>query len=153
MIDPALAAFLEEGLGVYVGTRNAALEPNGARGLAVSIEPDGRHAVVYVADVAAKRILPDLEENGQIAVSVGRPRDDRACQVKGMFTEARAAATTERDLVIDQWEKFRSALEFIGISRPVTSGWVAWPAVALRFKVTAVFEQTPGPSAGTPIAK
>jgi len=153
MIEPGLAAFLEEGLGVYVGTRNAALEPSGARGLAISVEPDGRHAVVYVADAAAKRILPDLEENGQIAVSVGRPRDDRACQVKGMFTGARPAAASERELVIDQWEKFRSALEFIGILRPVSSGWIAWPAVALRFKVTAIFEQTPGPAAGTPLAK
>jgi hypothetical protein len=152
MIDPALAAFLQEGLGVYVGTRNASLEPNGARGLAVAVEPDGRHAVVYVAEIAATRILPDLEANGQIAVSVGRPRDDRACQVKGMFTGARQADAAEREKVLAQWEAFRGALEFIGISQPVTSGWVSWPAVALRFKVTAIFEQTPGPSAGTAIA-
>lgn len=151
MIDGALAAFLQEGLGVYVGTRNAALEPSGARGIAVTVEEGGTHIVVYVADIAAGRILPDLEANGQIAVSVGRPRDDRACQVKGVFAAARAADDAERDRVLAQWEGFRSALEYIGISRQVTSGWVAWPAVAVRLKVTAVFEQTPGPSAGTPI--
>ena len=151
MIDGALAAFLQEGLGVYVGTRNPALEPSGARGIAVTVEEGGTHIVVYVADIAAGRILPDLEANGQIAVSVGRPRDDRACQVKGVFAAARAADDAERDRVLAQWEGFRSALEYIGISRQVTSGWVAWPAVAVRLKVTAVFEQTPGPSAGTPI--
>ena len=151
MIDGALAAFLQEGLGVYVGTRNAALEPSGARGIAVTVEEGGTHIVVYVADIAAGRILPDLEANGQIAVSVGRPRDDRAGQVKGVFAAARAADDAERDRVLAQWEGFRSALEYIGISRQVTSGWVAWPAVAVRLKVTAVFEQTPGPSAGTPI--
>lgn len=151
MINGALAAFLQEGLGVYVGTRNAALEPSGARGIAVTVEEGGTHIVVYVADIAAGRILPHLEANGQIAVSVGRPRDDRACQVKGVFAAARAADDAERDRVLAQWEGFRSALEYIGISRQVTSGWVAWPAVAVRLKVTAVFEQTPGPSAGTPI--
>jgi hypothetical protein len=151
MIDKNLSSFLEEGLGVYVGTRNAALEPNGARGAAVRVEEGGTHAVVYVAEISAPRILPDLESNGQIAVSVGRPKDDRACQVKGLFTGARPAAEEERDVVIAQWDRFRSALEYIGIPRAMTAAWMAWPAVALRFKVTAVFEQTPGPAAGTPM--
>ena len=31
MIDPDLRAFLQEGVGIHIGTRNAALEPNGAR--------------------------------------------------------------------------------------------------------------------------
>jgi hypothetical protein len=152
MIDGTLAAFLQEGLGVYVGTRNANLEPSGARGIAVMVEEGGTHLVVYVAEVAVGRILPDLEANGQIAVSVGRPRDDRACQVKGVFAGARAADEGERHRVVAQWECFRSALEYIGISRQITSGWVAWPAVAVRLKVTALFEQTPGPGAGAAIA-
>ena len=152
MIDSALSAFLEEGLGVYVGTRTARLEPNGARGVAIRVEEGGTHAVVYVAEVAARRILADLESNGHIAVSVGRPKDDRACQVKGLFAGVRAAEDSEREAVVGQWERFRSALEYIGISRPITSEWIAWPAVAVRFKVTAVFEQTPGPAAGTAIA-
>jgi hypothetical protein len=132
MIDSALAEFLEEGLGIYVGTRNAAL--------------------VYVAEIAAPRLLPDLESNSYIAVSVGRPKDDRACQLKGLFAGVRRAEDAERDRVIEQWERFRSALEYIGIARPISSAWVAWPALAIRFKVTAIFEQTPGPSAGTPVA-
>jgi hypothetical protein len=152
MIDPELASFLQEGLGIYVGTRNAALEPNGARGLALSVDDHGRHVTVYVADVAAPRLLPDLEGNGQIAVSVARPRDERAAQIKGVFAGARSADDGERERVLEQWEHFRGALEEIGIMRPVTNAWVAWPAVALRFKVTAIFEQTPGPAAGTPIA-
>ena len=92
MIDQQLAAFLQEGVGIHVGTRNAALQPNGTRALAVTVEGDGVHAVVYVAAVAAARILPDLESNGQIAVGFGRPIDDRACQVKGEFLDARPAA-------------------------------------------------------------
>lgn len=152
MIEPGLSAFLEEGLGVYVGTRNARLEPNGARGVAIRVEEGGTHVVVYVAEVAAPRILADLESNGHIAVSVGRPKDDRACQVKGLFAGSRRAEESERDAVVGQWERFRGALEYIGISKPITSEWVAWPAIAVRFKVTAIFEQTPGPGAGAPLA-
>jgi hypothetical protein len=148
MIDPRLTAFLQEGLGIYVGTRNAALEPNGARGLAVLVEDDGVHATVFVSKVAAPRLLADLEANGQIAVSVGRPRDDRACQVKGVYVSSRPARPRERAIIDQQWDGFMAGLEYIGFSRVIASGWAKWPAVAIRFKATAVFEQTPGPAAG-----
>jgi len=152
MIDQQLAAFLQEGVGIHVGTRTAALQPNGTRALAVTVDGDGLHVVVYVAAVAAARILPDLEGNGQIAVGFGRPIDDRACQVKGVFLDARPAADAERPAVCAQWDGFLASLEKIGIPRAATRAWVTWPAVAIRFRVNALFDQTPGPGAGAPIA-
>ncbi|MCI0435569.1 MAG: hypothetical protein L0271_18280, partial [Gemmatimonadetes bacterium] len=64
MIDRELASFLQEGLGIHIGTRNARLDPNGARAAAVKVEADGEHVAVYVAEIAARRVLPDLEANG-----------------------------------------------------------------------------------------
>jgi hypothetical protein len=152
MIDDPLAAFLQEGLGIHLGTRDDALRPNGARAVAVEIEPGGAHLLVFVAAVAAARLLPDLEANRHAAVSFGRPIDDRACQVKGTFVEARAASEAERALVSRQWDGFLANLEKIGIPRAATRAWVTWPAVAIRLRVNAVFEQTPGPGAGAPLA-
>jgi hypothetical protein len=152
MIDSQLAAFLEEGVGIHIGTRNGALEPHGSRALAVKVDADGRHLVVYVAQVAAARLLPDLEANGQAAVGFGRPIDDRACQVKGVVVDLRDAADAERPLIEKQWDGFLAALERIGIPRAATLGWITWPAVAIRLRANAVFEQTPGPGAGAPIA-
>ena len=152
MIGSELAAFLQEGVGIHIGTRNAALEPNGSRALAVKVEDDFRHLVVYVARVAAERLLRDLESNGQAAVGFGRPVDDRACQVKGVFIEARDAGETDRPIIDAQWNGFLSNLEQIGIPRAATRGWVTWPAVAIRLRANAIFEQTPGPGAGAPIA-
>jgi hypothetical protein len=152
MIDNALAAFLQEGVGIHIGTRNGVLHPNGARAIAVQVEPDGRHLVVYVARVAAARILPDLEANGQAAVGFGRPIDDRACQVKGVFVSVRDATEDERSRVSAQWDGFLSSLEKIGIPRAATRTWVTWPAVAIRLRVNALFNQTPGPGAGAPLA-
>jgi hypothetical protein len=151
MIDNALAAFLQEGVGIHIGTRNAALQPNGARAIAVQVEPDGKHLVVYVARVAAARILPDLEANRQAAVGFGRPIDDRACQVKGVFVSVRDATEDERPRVRAQWDGFLSSLETIGIPRAATHTWVTWPAVAIRLRVNALFNQTPGPGAGAPL--
>jgi hypothetical protein len=152
MIDQQLAAFLQEGVGIHIATRNAALQPNGARALAVAVDADGTHVVVYVAAAAAARILPDLEANGQVAIGFGRPIDDRACQVKGVFVEARAATEAERAVVSAQWSGFLGSLELIGIPRVATQAWVTWPAVAIRLRANALFNQTPGPDAGAPIA-
>lgn len=152
MIDTELAAFLQEGVGIHVATRDSAMRPNGARAIAVRVEPDGEHLVVYVARIAAARILPDLEANGQAAVGFGRPVDDRACQVKGVFTGVREATEDERAAVLAQWDGFLGSLEKIGIPRIATKTWVTWPAVAIRLRANALFNQTPGPGAGAPIA-
>ena len=153
MIDPQLASFLEEGLSLFIGTRNAAMEPEGARAAALKVDPDGRHLVAYVPEVAFSRIRPNTEENGYVAISVGRPVDDRACQVKGTVVSIRQAEHAERELVAWQWDGFMRQLEMIGIPRGLAAGWTMWPAVAITVKVTAVFEQTPGAQAGTPIAQ
>jgi hypothetical protein len=152
MLDRPLAAFLQEGVGIHVGTCNQRLEPNGARGLAVTVDGEGAHLVVYVAEVAATRLLPDLAGNGRAAVSFGRPIDDRACQVKGDVVSVRPAEPGERELIRAQFEGYLSSLERIGIASAGAANWVLWPAVAIRLRATAVFEQTPGPAAGTPIS-
>jgi hypothetical protein len=151
VIEPALAAFLEQGVGIHIGVRDERLRPAGARAIAVKVEEDGRHLLVFVPEVAAPRLPPHLEANGQAAVVFGRPEDDRSCQVKGLFAEARPAREEERGFVQRQWEGFLSQMEHIGIPRASTSGWSIWPAVAIRVKATALFEQTPGPQAGTPL--
>ena len=151
MIDEHLAGFLEEGIGIHIGTRDRDLQPNGARAVAVKVENDRAHVVVYVARVAAERLLGDLESNGQVAVGFGRPVDDRACQVKGIFLEARPARDEERPFVAAQWEGFLGQLEQIGIPRAGSARWSTWPATAIRVRVTALFNQTPGPDAGAPL--
>lgn len=152
MIDPELAAFLEQGLGIHIGTRNDQLHPNGARAVAAKVEGGGTHLVVYVAEIAATRLRADLESNGQAAVVFGRPEDERSCQVKGVFVDIRSATENERPLMQKQWDGFLGQLEMIGIPRVSATNWITWPAVAIRLKVTTVFEQTPGPQAGAQIA-
>jgi hypothetical protein len=152
MIAPELAQFLQEGLGIHIGTRNEQLEPNGARAVALKVEEDGGHVVVYVARVAAARLMPDLKSNGHAAITVARPTDERSCQVKGTFVSSRPAKPGERDFVLHQFESFLQSLERIGIPRTGTQNWVTWPAVAIRLRVTALFDQTPGAKAGTPLS-
>lgn len=152
MIGSELAAFLEQGVGIHIGTRNEHLEPSGARALAVKVEGGGSHLVVYVAEIGASRLRGDLESNGQAAVVFGRPEDERSCQVKGVCVDIRCVNESERPMVQEQWDGFMQQLEKIGIPRVSAANWITWPAVAIRLKVTTIFEQTPGPQAGARIA-
>jgi hypothetical protein len=148
MIDRELAAFLQEGIAIQIGTRNAALEPNGARVVAVKVEDDGGHVVAYVPKITAAQVLPDLEANGQAALVFARPPDERACQVKGLFASARAARASERAFVEGQWDRWVQRLGTIGFPPVAFENWDTWPCVAIRVRVTALFNQTPGPGAG-----
>jgi hypothetical protein len=148
MIDSEIAEFVQGAVGIHVGTRDAELEPNGARAVAAAVDADGSHLEVYLAKVAAERLLANLRHNGQAAVSFGRPVDERACQVKGELVGIRDATEEERPRVSAHWERYLDNLEQIGIARGATAAWVTWPCVAIRLRVTAVFEQSPRPGTG-----
>jgi hypothetical protein len=152
MISRELTGFLEQGLDIHIATRDGQLQAWGARAVAASVSADGLYLTVFVPEVAADRVLQHLEANGQAAVVFGRPTDDRACQVKGVFHESRRASVGDRGIVEAQWEACLRQFERIGIPRITTEGWATWPAVAVTLKATALFEQSPGPQAGTPLA-
>lgn len=148
MINKELAAFLEEGIGIQIGTRNERLEPNGARVAAVRIEDEGRQIVAFVPARAAGQVMPDLESNGQAALVFARPPDERSCQVKGTFVRMDTPSAADEQFVRDQWRRWLERLAMIGLPLTMLQGWDAWPCVAIRIRVNALFNQTPGPNAG-----
>jgi general stress protein 26 len=152
MIDAELASFLQQGIAIQLGTRNDRLEPSGVRVVAARVEEDGQHLVVYVHAGAALQVVPDIESNGQVAIVFSRPPDERACQVKGIAVGVRVAGEDERAFVEGQWTRWIERLMSIGLQRPVFDHWPAWPCLAVRCRVNAIFSPTPGPGAGAPLA-
>lgn len=148
VIPEELADFLASGLSISIGTRDAALAPEGTRGWAVTVDGDRTHLTAYLTAKTAGSILRNLEANKQIAICFDRPSDSRACQLKGEFVEGRRARPAERAEIERQVSGFFADLELIGVPRAVFSGWLRWPAIAVRMRVTDVFHQTPGPGAG-----
>ena len=148
MLDKALTEFLESGLAIHIGTRNARLEPNGCRVTAVMVENEGRDVVAFVPKAATPAVFADLADNGQAALSFARPGDERACQVKGVFVDVRDAEPGEEAFVVSQWEGFLRKLDTVGIPGRAMATWKVWPCAAVRIRVTALFSSTPGPDAG-----
>ena len=151
MVTAELVEFLSRYVDIHVGTRDASLRPHSARASAIRPEDD-QHVVVYLPELGADAALEDLEDNGQIAIFVGRPPDNHAYQIKGTVTSVRTADPDERPFVESHWGSFLDSMAMIGVIRPTFDHWPVWPSRALTVRVTAVFSQTPGPGAGASIA-
>jgi hypothetical protein len=149
VIPDEVAQFLQEGLSIHVATRDAPMAPLGARALALRVHEDGTRLTVFVAEAAVARLRPALEVSRQAAVNVGRPIDDRACQVKGVLEGLRPADAADLQVIEAQWRGFLDQLTLIGVAPDAIASWVTSPAHAIELRVTALFEQTPGPLAGT----
>lgn len=148
MLDKTLTEFLEQGLAIHIGTRDARLRPNGGVVTAVRVEDEGRHLVAFIPKAVMPAVFDDLRSNGQAALSFTRPSDDKAVQVKGEFVSQADASAAEEQFARDQWGGFLKQLDMIGLPAEATSTWTLWPCVAVRIRVTALFSQTPGPEAG-----
>jgi hypothetical protein len=77
------------------------------------------------------------------------PRSTCAEQLKGTSRTARLARDDEEAFVRSRLDGLADVLDRIGVPRRVTRGFAYWPAFAIEMDVDQIFEQTPGPRAGT----
>jgi hypothetical protein len=148
VLTEELAAFLSSGVAISIATRDGDLNPNGTRVWAAVADEDRRLVTAYLYAKTSDTILRDLEAHPLVALGFDRPSDSRACQLKGKFLGSARCRAADRAEIDRQFAGFLADLEKIGFPRPAFAGWKTWPAVAVRFAVTDVFVQTPGPGAG-----
>jgi len=142
------------GVVVLVGTRDADLSPAITRGWGLRLAPDGSEARICVADATSADTLANIADNQQIAVTFSKPSTYRTFQLKGRVLEVTAASPDAMADVVRHREAFVQEVGTVGLPRELAERVFSVeievsPAVkALRFRVDAVFDQTPGPAAG-----
>jgi hypothetical protein len=149
-----LRAFLEAPLSVTVGSRDAALKPHFARASAFRLGPGEDDGTVFVSAVVADDIVADVRANGLIAVTMTDMETLSARQVKGTTARVTDADAADAPLVHAMRERAYPALAKIA-GETVGSLLVRIPErpmLAISFKISAVFDQTPRPGAGERIA-
>lgn len=152
MLTSEVVDFIQGGQDARIATTDARREPYGCRVLAAVADDDGTHLTAYVPDCAVAPILANLRTNPAVALAFQRPTDDRACQVKGTFVDARPATDDERPIVDAQMTRLGEKFGELTVPWVMVAGWTTWPAVAVTVRVSAVFDQTPGPGAGAPLS-
>ena len=156
-ITDELKTYLESGPSVVVGTRDMALVPEIARAWGVRVAEDGRSVDLCIPMATIGKTLENLASNGQLAVSFAVPISLYSVQMKGTGIDAGEADADDIAAVEHHREAFASLNERIGMPRNVIERF--WRReletsslfVKLHFVPEQIFNQTPGPSAGSEI--
>jgi hypothetical protein len=83
-----------------------------------------------------------------MALTLVRPTDHRAIQLKGTWLGERRTDEADRAHVERQRDALTQELGLVGVPRSLWRRIVWWPSLALRMEVREVYVQTPGPKAG-----
>lgn len=152
LLTPELVELLHGEVSFYLATRDGELRPRGSRVLAARAAPEKNELTIFGYREALEQHLASLRENGRMALSLARPSDDTAYQLKGRYLRHRACSEVDRALVERQVAQLRRNLESIGIPIATFANWKTWPSLAITMEVEEIFNQTPGPLAGEVVA-
>lgn len=152
-----LQTFLERGVSVMVGTRDADLVPELIRAWGPRIGRGRRSMSLCVARAGSARTLANLRDNGRLAITCALPLNSNAIQFWCRCLGTGPANRQDLSAVQTHREAFARSNEGIGVPRPfVEALWqrelAGSPAmVRIRFLAEQIFNQTPGPDAGAPL--
>lgn len=148
-------AFLRSPVAIGVASCDAKRVPLLARGYGCRISRDGRRVTVFLSVPQAQPLLHDLRAGQPIAVVFTRPKTQQTLQFKGTDAKVAPLGRGDRAIKIAYADAFMAELGALGFkerfSRSVVSG-VSSEAASVTFTPTAAFVQTPGPTAGQPLA-
>ena len=156
-IPPELKAFIERGASVMVGTRDAELVPELVRAWGPRVSRDEKHISVCVATAAGVKTLGNLRDNARVAVTFALPANSHAIQVWGRCTGTGPPHRDDLTAVQQHRDTFARVSEGIGVPLPfIEALWqrelAGSPAmVRIQFVAEQIFNQTPGPDAGSPL--
>lgn len=153
MIPENVARFISEGpLFGVLGTTNARNQPSGHRVWGWRVDDDATMTLL-VPERFAMGLATAVQSKGRCSFTVTHGATFETYQLKGRLTESHPV--DDGDLSV--FERFAAALlavmrDAYGLPSDKASAYMTRPDVAVSFAVDEVFNQTPGPQAGTRLA-
>ena len=134
MFAPETTAFVEAGPALIVGTVGTDGAPHATRGWGLTVLDRGIGELRLLLDADDDQARANLVETGAIAITATDVPTLRSMQMKGTCTEV-APAT---DLDMERSARYRDAF---------------FTDIEAIERVGELFDQTPGPAAGTPMQR
>lgn len=156
-ISAELKAFLESGVSVVVGTRDAGLIPEVTRAWGLLVSKDRKSISLCAPLATSHKTLDNLASNGQVTVCCSLPTSYKTVQLKGQYIERADPSRADLAAVERHREAFGRLNECIGFPHQRTETFwrreleTSPVLVKLRFAPEQIFDQTPGPDAGSPL--
>ena len=152
-----LAAYVLSGVSVVVGTRDAHLVPEIARAWGPQVGRDRRILSVCVALAGSGRTLDNLRDNGRLAVTFALPTNYRSIQLWGRCLGTGKSNREDLAALAEHRDSFARLNETMGVPRVAIE--TLWKRelqespvmIKIRFMAEQIFDQTPGPRAGSPL--
>ena len=148
-MDTRLQKCVEPGVSVIVGTVDADGNPACCRAVGLHTRDALATVTVFVPIATSERTMANVAATGRIAVVTTHPISHCATQLKGTVQRTRAAREDEEPFIASHFAGFGGVLNTIGYPPRITRSVVHWPAYALELRVEEIYEQSPGPKAGT----
>ena len=151
MLSEANAEFIRRFTSMSVATRDAQMRPVVGRALGCRVSADRRRLTIYLSASRAAHLLDCLRDNGAIALAVTRPTTNESLQFKGKVVEILPLSADDSAEIAAYRESFVAELASVGYNPEFSRGVLAGgdDSVAVVFEPVAMFNQTPGPKAGT----
>jgi hypothetical protein len=156
LLTPEFIAMVNRGVSTVVASRDAAMRPSLMRAMGSSISMDGTRITAFVARSQSRQLLLDLAATGQVAVVFSEPTTHRTLQVKARAVDVRNADVGDAALLRRYLVAMEKEIGIIGYPFAVVDAMLACTLedlVAISFTPAAAFDQTPGPRAGSALAR
>jgi hypothetical protein len=147
--DARIKRCLDAGTSILIATVDPQGVASSCRGIAIASADGLETATVYVPLATSQEALQNLAATRRIAVAATHPIDHCSVQLKGTFAGARLARDDEASFVRSRLDRLADVLDDIGVPRRITRRLAHWPSFAIELRVEQIFEQTPGPNAGS----
>lgn len=152
MTQELLRKYITGGVSVLVGTVDADGFPTCCRGIAITSRDDFDTVTVYVPAATAQETVANVATTRRVAIACSHPLSHETVQIKGLTRGVRLAPASDEAFVRERLDQFAGVLDEIGLPRRVGRSMAHWPAFAIDVSVEEIYNQTPGPKAGAPIA-
>jgi pyridoxamine 5'-phosphate oxidase-like protein len=153
LIGPELAAFLQGGRAIMVGTAGADGRPDATRGWGLVVGADGESVRVRIA--AGATAFRNLEANDRVAVLCCDVQTYQTIQLKGRAVDVSGPVTLSDDLVwsnyLVQFLRATRATGAVEIPEPLLRRLLPTACMTVDITVAELYDQTPGPGAGRPL--
>jgi general stress protein 26 len=149
-ISPDIVSLIESGAATWAATSDGEGNPEPTRVMGTRVREEGRALTLYFPTQQSGRTLANLEKTRQVTVFFATQTSYRAVQIKGEVVAIRASRAADRRVQEAYKQSFIELAVAVGVPRALVSRLAYWPSTAVDITVRELYEQTPGPRAGTP---
>lgn len=155
IIDNTLADYISGPVAIMLSAVDEQNRPHLVRIAGCKVADGGEALVLFADRRKSEVILAAAQARDFIAAVFCLPGPEQAMQIKGDSVMIRPPNEEEIAFQLGYRQAWVNHLVSLGYNAAFSQAIVDWPLadlVAIRFRPLAVFEQTPGPQAGTSLA-